>query len=532
MSQEIGALNEIYSWVARSILPSEEYAYYYDGERIVDGHTEFLIHDKYKLPRAESTVGISILGHLDRILPIRETQDPPAIIAVLAAFTCQGDPWTTPEACTKACAILALTVPYAPTDKIFLADLLGNILAHTVTPAFSRNKNLTPGRRFESTLSGQEDKPWKKDRVYAVTVLHWVLSQYPPSDKKLIEGHFNLLYRPVLMLIRDHSSFFRVRGCDLLSQLLAPIEASGSEILSARELGPQFQADIKPVLHSLPSLTSEDESLRLLSAAYPALLLVIRATYPLPYGLPKIKLDPMDPVDRVPIYGSDEKSNHRQSWLKNVLAEAIIPSYRHIGSSSAAENTSISSFPYPRLSTFLLSQICLVLRELGIYSCQYTQGLMPLLSAALTNPFGTSFLPLLAAAVETLRCLILNAWPTISGYRGEILEAVGSCWINLMKAEGELSPAPGGSTHKNGSEENAGKPHDLGHANMREGIEGLMVELRDVIKFLKVVVDFSNANFEGASNGNRAFAINFMAELDSLAEADPRLRLLFTIGSN
>lgn len=166
---------------------------------------------KFKEHRLQATVGVSILGYLDQILPIREARDSVPIVTTLATFTCERDPWTSPEAYTKASSILAIAVPCTPTEKEYLGDLLRSIHERTIKPIFSASKNpdITPaGRRnlypvhqsrFNPSLFSTDSEPWKNQCVYVITVLSWVLSQYPVCCSS----------RAVVILIKDESS---IRG--------------------------------------------------------------------------------------------------------------------------------------------------------------------------------------------------------------------------------------------------------------------------------------------------------------------------------
>jgi hypothetical protein len=205
--------NEIYSWVLRSIIPSPKYAKYYEQAYIADGEyaecvndlklwgsvdsniwidkTKLSCLDKFKTSQLEATTGISVLGYLNKIFPIRGARDSVFIIATLAAFTCEKDPWTTPEAYTKALTILAEIVPCITTEKDSLAALLRDIHEQEIKPIFSNSNNpalTSTGRknffppsqpRFDRSLFDPESKPWKSESVYVITVLSWVLSQYP-----------------------------------------------------------------------------------------------------------------------------------------------------------------------------------------------------------------------------------------------------------------------------------------------------------------------------------------------------------------
>lgn len=222
---------------------------------------------------------------------------------------------------------------------------------------------------------------------------------------------------------------------------------------------------------------------------------------------------------------SREVSDNRHASIKRILTVGIIRSYNHISSPSPGEDTFISSYPYPRLSTLLLSQLSPALRELGTTSIRYIHNVMPLLSDTLTNPFGTSYLPLIVAAVEATRTLILNAWPRISGWRGEILNAIGVCWVSIWddEREGTLGGGKDGSEY---SDQNKKLDRNGDHEYYRENIPLLKAEMQELALFLRCAVAASNRDAsEGDDNANDP-AVDIDSELKLLANADERLRPL------
>lgn len=338
----------------------------------------------------------------------------------------------------------------------------------------------------------------------------------------MIEDQFRYLYPPIETLIEDSSLFFKTRGCDLLSQLLAHMETSHSDILHRSRLAPKLEENLNHCLLSIPTITPEDVSLRLLASAYPALFTLIRTNYPLSSELRKKERSSMDtsPVDKF-----REDSDNRQASINRILTGGIIRSYSHISSPSPGEDTSISSYPYPRLSTFLLSQITPALRELGTTSIRYIHDLMPLLSDTLTNPFGTSYLPLIVAAVEATRTLILNAWPRITGWRGEIINAIGVCWVNICADERE-GTLGGEKDNSKSSDEKEKLDRNCDHEYYRENISLLQVELQELALFLKCAVAASNGSTSEVDDNANDPAIDINAEFKLLADADERLRPL------
>ena len=307
----------------------------------------------------------------------------------------------------------------------------------------------------------------------------------------MIETQFPLLIPPVLSLIDDDSLAFKARGCQLLSRLLVPLEHTRSDILRRTNLASVFEDALSPCLHSLPTITPEDQSIHLLASAYPALLAVIRTRFP---SIPASKRSTKTSVPR---REEEQESGDRLNSLTRVLRRNILPSYHHI---SSPVDTSISSYPNPRLSTLLLTQLTPIISELGIHTTKYLQDLIPILLSTLTKPFGTAYLPLLLAATESMRHLVLNGWPRIWRWRGDILDAACGCWLHLCDDEEDI--------HRNQGGEDAA------------ALENLKVALKELVAILKVAVA-ENTDQDGKH-------IYIDADYRQLVGGDERLRnLLF-----
>ena len=78
-------------------------------------------------------------------------------------------------------------------------------------------------------------------------------------------------------MIDDEAIESKVRGCKLLAILLGKTTCS---LLQRTGLGEVFMASLLPCLSYLPSLTPEEESIRLLDSVYPTLLTLIQARFP------------------------------------------------------------------------------------------------------------------------------------------------------------------------------------------------------------------------------------------------------------
>jgi hypothetical protein len=187
-----------------------------------------------------------------------------------------------------------------------------------------------------------------------------------------------------------------------------------------------FDDALTPCLLSLPTITPEDEALRLLGVAYPALLLTLKTRYH---------------IDRdTKVRQTATKQDDRKAYINRIiilLRDNVISSFHHVSSYSTAsaneEISSLASFPYPRLSTFLLDQLTTLIQELGIHTTKYLQEIVPVVYSTLSNPFGTAFVPLLLAGIATTQAVILNAHPRIWRYRGDLLTSISQCWINVSR---------------------------------------------------------------------------------------------------
>ncbi|PGH02452.1 hypothetical protein GX51_04620 [Blastomyces parvus] len=451
-------------WTASAVLPNEDVTSLWENAQLADSEDAKRSQPgTYKLARLKSNIGVSVLRLLNLISPIEhlEGEDAIDIIVSLAAFTCRKDPWTTERAFNEASTILQnyesslgsgrrgeLTAIQEDILKKKIKPLFSKTKTPAVTAGGRKNVHPLPQPRFDPSILDPESKPWKLRDVYMITVLSWVIGRYSPSDKLALESHFPLLVPAILSLIDDDSLSFKAKGCKMLSKFLTPLEQSNSDILRRTNLDSVFQDALNPCLLSLPTITPEAQSVHLLQYAYPALLAVIRARFPSPLLQPTST--PLRPTQARP--KQDPESQKRVESLTRLLRHGILHSYHHTSNPRPIENTAISSYPHPRLSTLLISQLPPVISELGIHTTKHLQDLVPMISATLSNPFGTAFPPLLAAAVEATRILVLNAWPRIWRWRAELLGGLCACWLHICD---DLVDIEIGTRGDNGSEQRA-----------------------------------------------------------------------------
>lgn len=304
----------------------------------------------------------------------------------------------------------------------------------------------------------------------------------------MIEQHFPLLIPAILSFIDDENIAYKAAGCRLLEVALRPLEQAGSDILRRTNLDSVFQDALSHCLLSIPTITPEKESVYLLSFAYPAIFTVIRTRFS---AVTKYQQCPDKPLNTKSKADLEKDSQLRIESLSRLVRHHIISSYLHTSSPRPTEDTSISSYPHPSLSTLLLKQLAEAVTSLEIEAAKYLQDIVPLLSSTLTNPFGLAYVPLLIAASQCYQSVILNCWPRLSRWRGDILAGICTCWLRLCDEK------------EDGVSSNDEEPNDREH-------------LRSILK--RLVILLKAIEFDKVSD--------FEAELKELVDADDRLETL------
>lgn len=249
-------------------------------------------------------------------------------------------------------------------------------------------------------------KPWKsgKDAV-ALDLLRWVMLAL---DERLVEEVWHMLVPPVLTLLDDWEASYKRTGAELLLQLL---EATPPLLLERTGLGEVFEDALMPCLSYVPTVTPEDESIRLLTAVYPTLVALAKVRHP-----------------DAPAAGSrmtaESARQSRIKFLDRLVRKGVVQGY------SLAEQ-------YPRIVAVLLRQLIPLLDELGIEALKHLQYIMPILTATLSHPLGAAEISTLLAGVKAMQAVILNCWPRMSEYRGEVLKGLTLCWLGVEGQNGE-----------------------------------------------------------------------------------------------
>ncbi|KAF7523879.1 hypothetical protein G7054_g11619 [Neopestalotiopsis clavispora] len=346
---------------------------------------------------AKGEVGLAFLESLQDTLKV--TLDPKVLVAV-TAFTSTQDPWTTPAAQASAQTILDAALGNKPGAKETL--ITSTILTTFLRPLFSRSRPATvtaSGRKAEfieptryAGSAGPDDpteaelKPWKHAHAYAVTVLAWAVDR---ADADLLAAHWHL-FTPVLLTLLDEP-----------------------------------RTDVKaifPAVLFLPTLTPEEESVRILNVAYPALFQIA--------GLPYPEDAIGEPVKQ------PEFSEAQRKMLDRIIRQGLLVGYHH-----ASEHI--------RLTELFCNKATSIVNGMGILAVKHLKNLLPMVAEIMTEPFGTKYPPSLLAANQLIQTIMRCCWPRIGGYGTEIIRILTTCYLNVEDEDSFPSGSPSKGDLKN-----------------------------------------------------------------------------------
>ncbi|KAL9113049.1 MAG: hypothetical protein Q9227_002661 [Pyrenula ochraceoflavens] len=304
-------------------------------------------------------------------------------------------------------------------DPSHLSECLFRILSTVLKPLFktlkqssitaSGRKNYYPDSdlttgRFDTSLFDESSKPWRYAAPWSIDLLTWVLSQYhrlPCLAPRLntLNSHFPLLVPPILSLIDDDNLHNKTRGFHLLTTFTSLLSSCSSDLLLRTGLHSVFLDALRPNFTHLPTLTSEKDSIMLLSHLYPAYRSLILAS-----------------------------SSNTKPTIHTPNSSLLPPSKAHKTQTHLAPLTTLltthllPSFPYahdhPHLTALLLHHLRTLILDLHIYTAPHLPHILPLLRQILTNPFGVAAAA--AAAPHTLHAAL------------DCLEAVvGACGVRV-----------------------------------------------------------------------------------------------------
>jgi hypothetical protein len=373
----------------------------------------------------------------------------------------------------------AIAAAKASMNSELPSRLAAHFLQLTVRPLFSQTSSnpdvssagyKAPSRPRKAKLPDDTSAaPWKeRTNSWAIELLRWSISIL---DAKGIEANWALLIPPILKILDDIDLQWKAVGAELLTLLL---KSTPPSLLARTGVGKVFEDTLIPLFTYLPTLTPENESVVLLDKAFPALMALPDVLYP-PSPTPNtVSSLPSPSTKPTP---DSSLSTPREKFLDKLLRDGILSPLFHAPPSA-----------YPKLATTLLSHLPPLLRAMGIDSVKHLQPLTTLLSNILAEPLGLAYPPLMVAATKVLQSVVLNAWPRVKVYRGEILRGVTLAWLRCCDEEG------------------------------KEGVVEVWKELREVVGMM-------NAVFAADDEVKDAWG----REKEELVGADSRLEGLFAV---
>jgi hypothetical protein len=282
----------------------------------------------------------------------------------------------------------------------------------------------------------------------------------------LTEEVWPLIVPPVLTLIDDWEVKYKQIGIALLKDLL---EKTPPALLARTGLSEVFEEALMPCLTYLPTLSTPEESVAMLSITYATLLVLTQKRYP-NTALPSSSDRPALLEQQQP--QPQTFSAQRTKMLDTIIRKGIIYGY-----TTASE--------YPTIVTTLYTNLSLILEELGIDSVKHIKYVLPMLTQSLSHPHGIASLTMLESAVTALQALLRNCWPRMALHRAEVLKGLCLCWLNVEERESS-------------DEDNTAR---------------LRATLRDTVSLLRMILQ----NEEHC---------DFEADVQALVAADSRLRSL------
>lgn len=300
-----------------------------------------------------------------------------------------------------------------PTPGELTSDLMTYFLQLTIRPLFAKTPTqqvTSQGRKVTTTVlpskkfaqSSSEEKTWKGRDGYALQLLRWVICA---ADGGLVQRNWHAIVPPLLSILDDIDTEYKAQGCELLKLLL---DKTSPEHLKRTGLGDVFEEALMPCLGYLPTLTPADESARLLSVAYPALISLSNT------------LNTTRPSSSSPL----QRSPQCLKLLDNLIRKGILMTFTYCPE-------------HAKITTITTANLSVIFSHMGLDSVKHLSFILPMLSSILSHPFVTASPPLLLSSIKALQSVIMNAWPRMGVYRMEVLKSVALPWIRMQEEGGD-----------------------------------------------------------------------------------------------
>lgn len=89
------------------------------------------------------------------------------------------------------------------------------------------------------------------------------------------------------------------------------------------------------------------------------------------------------------------------------------------------------------VATALMEALGLVVGAMGVWAVRHLKVVVPMVADVLGSPFGTTYVPLLEAAVGALKVVLRVCWVRVGPWVPEVLRGVCACWNRVGEEEGE-----------------------------------------------------------------------------------------------
>lgn len=355
-------------------------------------------------------------------------------------------------------------------------SLVRHFLKLTIRPLFVKakpssvtetgRKNTTTVLPKKATMENMDDtvnKAWKGDKdAHVLHLLRWCIASL---NERTVEDVWPLIVPPLLTLVDDWEVKYKEEGAKLIRRLL---QVTPPDLLAKTGLGQVFEEALLPCITYLPTITEPAECVSLLNEAYPALLVLARVKFAVP------------PQQSTTTKHTSHQtlSSPRTKFLDTLLRKGVIYGYTHCSN-------------YPLIVSVLFAHLTSILNELGIESIKHLKFVLPMLIETLSQRLLATTDKTIStprSATKALQAVVLNCWPRMELYRGEVLKGAALCWLNFEDGTGNE-------------------------------VEELREELRETVSMLEAAVSTSED-------------VNFRDDCRVLVQAEPRLEGLLSVGDS
>ncbi|OTA98107.1 hypothetical protein M426DRAFT_123417 [Hypoxylon sp. CI-4A] len=347
---------------------------------------------------------------------------PSSTLLCLTAFTNAEYPWTTAKSSTLASSLLDAQAR-AHGESHIRSFITEDILSKFLRPLFSKSRSAAvtaSGRKAEFVETSRYDnidrenpetKPWKYTHRYAVTVFAWAVRH---ADTTLLQSSWPL-FTPVLLTLLDESQHtgLKVQALNILRGFW---ERCPAGLMRNTGLAEVFEQAVFPAVLYLPSLTPEDESLQILSAAYPVLIEMAGIKYPYAEGEQQHQPPP-------------QFTEPQRKLLDKIIREGIMVGYHH-------------AKDHIKIVGLLCEILTCIINGMGILAVKHLKDIMPMTKEIMIDPFGTKYPPALISATKLLQAILRACWPRIGRYCNELVMTLTLCWANIREEESLAVDSP------------------------------------------------------------------------------------------